>query len=211
MNNLQDGILIEWLKPVTERDYANLVEGVDFIVLNHNKPCPRLDGGAIDFTGVPNAENLEWLIKSTGNRAGVDFRLYMENLASRPTQRSDSDYPNYHQWITEFGNVRRPNSEIIASIRQMEANANLSIQSESEKNKIAMMAPAVNAALAQNLTLTDSQQAVYNRMIEIANKADQNAANAANLIDIVQDGGTPDIDSGWEYDNISPQGYPFNA
>lgn len=211
MNNLQDGILIEWLKPVSERDYNNLVEGVDFIILNYNKPCPRMDGALIDFTGVPNAENLEWLIKSMGNRAGVDFRLYMENIASRPTQTADADYQNYHQYITEYGNVRRTNDELIAAIRQMEATANLSVQSESEKNKIAMMAPAVNAALAQNLHLTDSQQVVYNRMIEIANKADQNAANAKSLIDIVNAGGIPDIDSGWEYDNVSPQGYPFNA
>lgn len=211
MNNLANGILIQWLKPVAERDYNNLVEGVDFVVLNYNKPCPRSDGQPIDFTGVPNAENLEWLIKATGNRAGVDFRLYMENIASRPTTTTDPDYSNYHQWITEYGNVRRSNTELTAAIRQMEATANLSIQSESEKNKIAMMAPAVNAALAQNLTLTDSQQAVYNRMIEIANKADQNAANAASLIAIVDVGGIPDIDSGWEYDNITAQGYPFNA
>lgn len=211
MSNLQNGILIQWLKPVTERDYNNLVEDIDFRVLNHNKPCPNSDGSPIDFTGVPDAENLEWLIKSTGNRAGVDFRLYMENIASHPTAISDPDYPSYHQYVTEYGNVRRSNAEIIAAIRQMEATANLSVQTEAEKNKIAMMSPAVNAALAQNLPLTESQQAVYNRMIEIANKADRNASNAASLIAIVEAGGIPDLDSGWEYDNITAQGYPFNA
>ena len=210
MNNLENGILIEWLKPVSERNYDNLVDGVDFIVLNYNKPCPNADGSPIDFTGVPNAENLEWLIKSTGNRAGVDYRLYMENIANHPTATADPDYPNYHQYVTEYANVRRTNAELIDAIRQMEATANLSVQTEAEKNKISMMAPAVNAALAQNLPLTDSQQAVYNRMIEIANKADQNAANAASLIAIVETGGIPDIDSGWEFDNITAQGYPFN-
>ena len=211
MGNLQDGILIEWLKPVSQRDYNNLVEGVDFIVLNYNKPCPVTDGSPIDFTGAPNAENLEWLIKSIGNRAGVDYRLYVENIATRPTNIPDPEYPNYHQWIIEYNNIRRTNAEIIDAIRQMEAAANLSVQTEADKNKISMIAPAVNAALAQNLPLTEGQQAVYDRMIEVANKAEMNAANAKDLISIVEAGGIPDIDSGWEYDNITAQGYPFNA
>ena len=54
-------------------------------------------------------------------------------------------------------------------------------------------------------------QAVADRLTEVANKANQNAANAESLIAIVNCGGIPDIDSGWEYDNISPQGFPFNA
>lgn len=212
MNNLQDGILIEWIKPVSERDYSNLVEGVDFIVLNHNKPCPVADGSPINFSGVPNAENLEWLIKATGNRAGVDFRLYMENIASRPTQISDPDYPNYHQYVTEFGNVRRPNAEIIAAIRQMEKQANTSILAEGDATKLNMMQAAVtNAYRLGQVPLTPDLQEVEDRLLEVANKANQNARNAADLIAVVEAGGIPDIDSGWEFDNITPKGFPFNA
>lgn len=211
MTNLQEGILIEWLKPASERDYNNLVEGIDFKVLNYNAPCSRTDGQPIDFTGAPNAENLEWLVKINGVRAGVDYRLYMENVASRPTQNSDTEYPNYHQWITEYANVRRSNAEIIASIRQMESQANLSVQGEADKNKMAMMSPAVFMAQAQNIPLTPDLQEVADRLIEVANKANINAKNAQDLIAIVEAGGMPDIDSGWEYDNITPKGFPFNA
>lgn len=211
MSDLQYGITIFWLKPLAERDYNNLVENVDFIIFNPNKPCPVTDGEPVIFIGVPDAENYEWLIKSTAQRVGVDFRLYVENQASRPTNLSDTDYPNYHMYVTEFANVRRLDAELIAAIRQMESTANLAVQGEAEKNKIAMMSPAVLAALSQNLPLTEAQQNVYNRMIEVSNKADQNAANAASMISVVEAGGIPDLDSGWEYDYITPQGYPFNA
>ena len=212
MSNLQDGILIEWLKPVSERDYNNLVEGVDFVVLNYNKPCPNSDGSPISFAGVPNAENLEWLIKSTATRVGVDFRLYMENIASRPTQTSDPDYPNYHQWITEFGNVRRTNEEIIAAIRQMEKQANTSILAEGDATKLNMMQASVTNAYRLGLVpLAPDLQEIEDRLLEVANKANQNARNAADLIAIVEAGGIPNLDSGWEYDNITPKGFPFNA
>ena len=212
MSNLNDGILIKWLKPVNERDYNNLVEGVDFVVLNYNKQCPRIDGLPVDFTGAEDAENLEWLIKVTGNRAGVDLRLYMENIASRPTQTSDPDYPNYHQYITEFGNVRRTNAEIIAAIRQMEKQANTSILAEGDATKLNMMQAAVtNAYRLGQVPLAPDLQEVEDRLLEVANKANQNARNAADLIALVEAGGIPDIDSGWEYDNITPKGFPFNA
>lgn len=48
-------------------------------------------------------------------------------------------------------------------------------------------------------------------MLEVATKAFENASNADALIAVVNSGGTPNLDSGWIYDNITPQGSPFNA
>ena len=209
MTDLSKGILIYWL--VAERNYETAVEGIDYEVRNPNAACPNTDGSPVDFTGAPGAENYEWLLKPDGVHVGVDYRLYKENIAQRPTQIKDVEYSNYSIYLTEYGVVRRSNDELIAAIRQMESTANLAVQGEADKNKMAMMSPAVYMAQAQNLPLTTDLQTVADRLIEVANKANQNAANAQSLISVVTAGGIPDIDSGWEYDNITPQGFPFNS
>ena len=209
MTYLSKGILIYWL--VAERNYETAVEGIDYEVRNPNAACPNTDGSPVDFTGAPGAENYEWLLKPDGVHVGVDYRLYKENIAQRPTQIKDVEYSNYSIYLTEYGVVRRSNDELIAAIRQMESTANLAVQGEADKNKMAMMSPAVYMAQAQNLPLTPDLQTVADRLIEVSNKANQNASNAQSMIDIVTTGGIPNIDSGWEYDNITPQGFPFNA
>ena len=211
MTDLSKGILIFWLKEKTEIDYNNLAEGVDFKVINPNAPCSQTGGAPISFAGVPDADRYEWLVKPDAIHVGVDYRLYKENEAKRPTNVPCEDYPNYNVYITEYTPVRRDNVELIAAVRQMESQANLAVQGEADKNKMAMMSPAVYMAQAQNLPLTPDLQTVADRLTEVANKANQNAANAASLIAVVEAGGIPDLDSGWEYDNITPQGFPFNA
>lgn len=202
-----NGILIFWNKP--ERDYNNLQEG-DFTVLNYNKPCPVTDGSPVTFTGVENADRYEWLVKQQGETVeGIDYDLFTQNTVSRPTATKHAEFVNYNVWLTEVQNVRRTSEELIQVIRDRENEANSSVLNESERNKLQMIAPAVNAKLASGLALNAQEQAVYNRMLEVSNKAMLNASNAANLISIVNAGGTPDIKSGWEYDNISDQGFPF--
>lgn len=204
-----NGILIFWNKPLSERDYNNLQDG-DFTVLNYNKPCPVTDGSPITFTGVENAENYEWLVKSQGAIVeGIDYDLFSQNTVDRPTNTKHAEFVNYNIWLTEIQNVRRTNEELIQVIRDKENEANNSVLNESERNKLQMIAPAVNAKLASGLSLNTQEQAVYNRMLEVSQKAMLNASNAANLISIVNTNGTPDIKSGWEYDNISSQGFPF--
>lgn len=210
MTDLNKGILIFWLKPKTEIDYNNLVEGVDYKVINPNSPCPQTGGAPISFAGVPDSDRYEWLVKPDGVHVGVDHRLYKENEAKRPTNVACEDYPNYNVFITEYGIIRRSNTELIAAIRQMENQANSSVLSEGEATKLTMMQAAVNKSYASGMPLTTDLQNVEDRLLEVANKANQNAANAASLIAIVEAGGIPDLDSGWEYDNITPIGYPFN-
>lgn len=198
--NLQ-GILIKWNKPLSERDYNNLQEG-DFTVLNHNKLCPVTDGSSVVFSGLTEADLYEWLMRKEDERLqGYDYRLFVENQIQRPTNTKDAVFTNYNIWVTEYAVIRRSDDEIIAAIRQTENEANLSIQSESEKAKMSMLVPAVNDKVSQGLTLNDAEQAVRTRMLEIAEKAFRNAANAELLINAVKGGGTPNLDSGWEFDN----------
>ena len=203
------GVLIKWTKPVEERDYNNLQPG-DFVILNHNVVCSVTDGSLIDFTGAPQAELYEWLLKSTAQRVeGIDYNIFTESIISRPTNTKDSELVNYNLWLTEYQTVRRTNEELIQVIRDKENEANTAVLNEAERNKLNMLSPALNAKLSANLPLNETEHKVYTRMQEVAEKAMINASNAASLIAIVTEGGTPDINSGWEYDNITQCGYPF--
>lgn len=206
---LQNGVTIEWLKPLSERDYNNLVENVDFIYINQNKPCSRDDGEPMDFSGMENANMLEWLIKEVGNTTSPDFRIYAENIVSRPTNIKDTDWPNYNKFVIEYSRVRLSNDQIIASIRNMEAQANAKVLAEGESAKAQMLSHDIYEAIANKQALTDDQQAVYNRLAQMNAIGLQNATNADSLIAVVNAGGTPDLDSGWITDTITSQGYPF--
>lgn len=205
------GVLIQWLKPYNQRNYDSLVENVDYIILNYNKICPVTDGRAIDFTGAPNSENLEWLMRSEGPRLqGYDYRLYLENSITRPTNQKDSIFIHYDKWLTSYSLVKRSNDDICKVIEQLENDANNQVQNESEKAKMLMISPSINAKISAGISLNTYEQAVYTRMLEVADKAWKNAANAKLLKDQVNQGITPNLDSGWETDSLTPTGYPFN-
>jgi len=204
------GILIEWITPLAQRDYNNLKEGIDFVIANQYKVCPNTDGSPIDFTGAPNAENLEWLLRRDGLDVGKDPQMYGRIIVSRPTNNKDSEFTNYHVYKTDFIYKRRDNEDIISVIKQLENNANVSVQSESNKIKTEMKWPDVQQALATNSPLDINQQAVLTRVTEVANRATLNADNAKNLIDLVLAGNTPDITLGWQTDNITSQAAFYN-
>lgn len=203
------GVLLHWLVPASERDYNNL-KATDFEVLDYNRVCSRVDGMPIDFSGAPDAENMEWLLIKEGERVNPDYSLYVENVIARPTNTKDEELINYNLWLIEYNIVRRSNEEIITAIKEYERQANLSVQSESDKTKTDMVYPSVLMAMASNTPLTEEQLAVKNRVTEIANRATMNAANAKALIELVLTGVTPDIKIGWQYDNISAQTAFYN-
>jgi len=204
------GILIEWLTSKEQRDYNNLRENVDFTIANQYKLCPVTDGSTIDFTGAPNAENLEWLLRRDGLDVGKDLQIYERIIVSRPTQEKDIEFQNYNVWKTDFMYNRRPDDQIISVIKQLESNANMSVQSESNALKTEMKWRDVQQAMATNTPLDDNQQAVLARVTEVANRATLNADNAKVLIDLVLAGNTPDITIGWKTDNITPQSAFYN-
>lgn len=199
------GVTVEWLKPVSERDYNNLVEGVDFVIINPNKMCPRVDGLPVTFDNP----NLEWMLAKEAESVSPDYNIYYENIVARPTNVKDSELVNYNIFLNERKLVRRSNDEIIQVIRDKENEANNSVLGEAERNKLQMLAPAINVKLASGLPLNEQENAVRTRMLQVAEKAMLNASNADSLIQQVNAGNTPNINNGWEYDNITTVGYPF--
>ena len=207
LERLQHGVTIEWLKPVNERNYDNLVQNVDFIYVNQNKPCTRDDGDPVDFSGIVNGENMEWLIRKTGTPAGVDFRLYAENIVERPTNEKDVDWPNYNVFKSDYVKVKLSNDEIISSIRNMESDANAKVLAEAESIKANMLSHNVYDSIAKGDDMTEDP--TYKRLKQINDIGLQNAANAESLIAVVNAGGMPNIDSNWITDTIVAVGSPY--
>lgn len=195
------GKQILWLKPLEQVDYDNLVENVDFTIINPRQICPRADGLPIDFDMVGK----EWLLIKESQIPDVDYSFYRLNQVSRPTNIKDAELVNYNIWKIDYEMIRLSDEEIIAVVKQYENNANLSIQSECDKTKTDMIMPSVLISLANNTPLTDEQKAVHQRAIELGNLVKMNADNARNLIELVKQGLTPDLSTGWQTDSITPQ------
>ena len=199
------GVIVQWLRPKTEIDFDALVEGTDFIVVNPAKVCPRTDGLPVQF----DDPSYEWLLRKDGDSVSPDYNIYIENIVSRPTNTKDEELINYNVFLNERKLLRRSNNEIISIIREKENQANNAVLGEAGRNKLAMLTPAILVKVASGQSLNEYEQAVMTRMNEVNQRAIVNSSNAQSLIDVVNAGGTPDINQGWEYDNISEVGYPF--
>jgi len=204
------GVTIKWLNRTP--NYSDLKPEIDYVIVKSAFACPNYYGDPIQ--GL--AEDEEWLaISSNAYPSDYTPEMYKVETTTLPTNQKHPDFPNYNMYLTKYDRVLRNEAELIESILQIENEANMSIQSESEKAKMAQLAPCI-AAKYGNSPLNDPEQAVYNRMIEVGDKVFANAANATQLIAIVKNNAditkTPrlfDIKSGWIYDNITPQGFPL--
>lgn len=197
------GKLILWLK--AEKNYINPINGIDYSIIKSGV-CPRNDGQPI--TGME--DGYEWLADFVPfTSPDYDPRIWILVESSYPTNVSHPDYPNYKTFQTTYTLEKRSNSEIIASIRQAEANANNKLATEAEMPKMAILANAANTKIASNTPLTEGEQAAINLNLEVSVKMTKNAGNATILMAQVEAGQDPLIDSGWEIDNLTAVGQPF--
>jgi len=200
------GKSIKWLKPLAERNYDNLVENVDFIILKNIHVCPVPDGAVILF----EEPGCEWLLIKENQIPDIDYEFYRLNQVSRPTNIKDSELTNYNIWKIEYQIIRLEVDEIIANIKQHENAANIAIECECDKTKTDMKLGGVLIALANKIPLTLEQEAVYQRNIERDNLVSMNADNARILIEQVKLGNTPDVTTGWHTDSITAQFHFYN-
>ena len=191
---------------------VELIEG-DYAIKNPAHQCPTTDGSYP--VGMPENWYLLGVYRGQQNPE-FDNRILVENQFTRPVFEPHPEFPDYFQYRTDFSLVERTLDELISTIKQMEREANLSIQSEADKAKMEMFIPAVSAKYGVQ-PLTDAEQNVYTRMLELADKGAQNAANAARLISIAKNNADPtktkqtfDVSVGWTYDAITLLGSPFD-
>jgi len=203
------GVKIKWL--VATPDYTNIKQS-DFIVVKSRHKCPNYYGDPVQ--GLASDE--EWLAcKEEGYPSDFSDEMFKLVQSTLPTNQKHPVFQNYNLYLTKYDKVIRDLPELKEVILRFENEANMSIQSESEKAKMAQLAPCV-AAKYGNSPLSDAEQNVYLRMLEVNGKVMQNAANASTLIAIAVNNSDPlkekltfDVNSGWVYDDILPRGFPL--
>lgn len=163
-------------------------------------------------TFTPEYSNYEWLHFFTANSvpSNYDSRIWVENEnVIGPTTIKHPIYTNVNQFRTEKTLVKRTNEEIIQSIREKEAWANSTLTLESERDKLYTLTALAQQRQFEGITLTDQEQAVIDRMKEVGVKIWQNAQRAEQLIEVVMLGNEPDIETGWQINELTNVGYPF--
>lgn len=208
------GALIKWLKPSEELNYSALVENVDYQILNRNN-CPRIDGQPV----VGLEPNTEWMANYEPYKTmDYDPRVYIPVKHETPTVIAHPSYPNYHQFLITYTYERRSNEDIVTAIKAKMSDANASLITQSDRDMLNVITINSGYNLADGKQLTPEEITAKNRLQEVNCKMQKNIAHAQSLIDVVNDGGTPDINAlattdneiGWIYNNLTPCGFPFS-
>jgi hypothetical protein len=197
------GKLILW--KTENPSYGALVAGVDYSLIKSGL-LPRQDGEPIDSL----EPGYEWLVNHTPfDMPDYDSRVWVLLENEQPTNQPHPEYANYKSFVKTYGLEKRPVVEIIESVRAKEAEANASVMSEAESSKMIVLSQSAAYKTQQGIALSESEANAQTRMIEVSNKINRNAANAELLIGLINAGQEPDIDGGWEFDNITAIGFPF--
>jgi len=146
----------------------------------------------------------EWIVEHIPFPEPVyDPRIYImvTNLPDLQLLDSFEDHPLYpglKEYRTTYSPEKRSNPEIIASIDNVEKDANDLILSESDRNyKMVFMLTSVLKA-SKGLQLTETEQAHINELTDINMKLSKNLDNRNLLVAQVESNQVPNIDSGWE-------------
>jgi hypothetical protein len=191
-----NGILIKWIDKTAGT----------YDVIKFNATWPALD---LDLP-LGNDLPYEWFMPFVANNIPeYDSRLWILNENIGPSELAHPEHPVHKQWRTEYSLSKRTNEEIIDSIRQAEANANFSLEQSSDPIKANALWRTAMEKLVKNQEITESDQGALNRANEVTVKVGKNAENAKILIAQVMLGIEPNIDYGWEYDNLTAQVYPL--
>lgn len=201
------GTIVEWLKPKSEINFEAPIENVDYKIILRNNVYPNSDGSAVVYENLPN---YEWLLQVDPQYPPYEQRLEILLVSDYPTQTPCEDGSPINVFSKRFGFERRPLEDIIKSIRLEQESANNALCKEAEFNTMTVLCNGWNAAVAQGNTPSQEQQNAHDRNEYLQVKILENASNATDLIEAVSACLSPDLNSGWERDNIVPA-YPFQT
>jgi hypothetical protein len=191
-----NGVLIKWIdKAAGTYDVIRYAQ------------WPAMDLDLVLGNDIP----YEWFMPFEANTApDYDPRLWILNSTTGPSELPHPEHPVHKQWRTEFALEKRSMAQILISVKEAEANSNAALMNSSEGIKTLFLSGTVQEKLLKGIELTAEDQAVLDRRNEMSVKITQNAARAAELILLVEAGNEPNLDEGWQTDNFSSQGFPFN-
>jgi len=207
-----NAILILW--KTTERNYGSLTDA-DFQIKASNFDFPSIDPNFNQALPDPNEELL--IMANIVSESVPDTRVYEPIINAVPTNHKNSFYVNVNEFQTSTHYDFKSLPKLVDSIKQREKEANTKVSIESDFAKLSMVNAPIMAKYG-TAALTPTEQAIYDRTMEVQSRIIDNDTNARRLIDIATFNSTAidadkqvfDINSGWKEDGITPLDIPFN-
>lgn len=156
---------------------------------------PREDMGTIDGLDP----DLEWLLVYIPfNVPDYDPRVFILNTTEEITTTPHPDYSNLNQFLITYTTIKRDIVDIEYSLKNAENIANEGIVSQTDFNKLVLLALGVIIRYSKGQTLTQKEIDMMNKILSIAVKVWKNDDNFQLLLNDYTLGNEPNIDAGWE-------------
>ena len=107
-------------------------------------------------------------------------------------------YTNMPQFLITYDTERRANDEIFISVDNAMKNANISVMPPEQQLECISLSQAALIKRVEGMTITSAEQESINNLIEKCVKLRHNFDYAVQLKLLIEQGGTPDIDTGWQ-------------
>lgn len=212
-------IKILWNIPFSERDYAGIhggiVGGRDWQASSTSFNFPSSDPQFDPTLANPMEEML--IMTDVVTQSPPDMRVYQAKIFVTPTNVKNSTFVKVNEYQSQTRYIFKSLPELIAAINQREIEANTKVRLESNFDKLSMVNAPIMSKFGK-VTLTDVEQKIYDRTMEVQARAIANDENARRLMTIaefndshpVEEHQVFDINSGWQEDGITPLDIPFN-
>jgi len=143
--------------------------------------------------------DLEWLVKYEPFLVpDYDSRIYVLNRHEEVTTESHPDYPHLNVYKITYSTTKRTTEEIETSIVNAENNANEQVIPYTKQLKLLALSVGVLFRNIEGMELTVKEQAVKNKMMQVAVNVWKNDAKVREKIQQLSEGIEPNIDEGWE-------------
>lgn len=212
-------IKILWKVPVSERDYTGvnggIVGGRDWQASSSSFNFPSTDPNFDPTLANPMEELL--IMTDIAVQSVPDLRVYRAENYVTPTNAKNATFVKVNEYQNQTRYVFKSLPELIAAINQREAEANIKVRLESNFEKVSMVSQPIVSKYG-TVTLTDIEQKIYDRVMEVQSRAIANDENARRLMTIaefndshpIEEHQVFDINAGWQEDGITPLDVPFN-
>lgn len=143
--------------------------------------------------------DLEWLIVYQPYEIpDYDSRIYILTTTEEVTTTPHPLYPLLNQFLVTYVTTKRELTDIEWAIKNAENIANENIVSQTDFNKIVLLALGVIVRYAKGQTLTQKEIDMMNKILSVAVKVWKNDDNFKLILADFTAGNEPDIDAGWE-------------
>ena len=143
----------------------------------------------------------QWKLMVEGVKPSYDANL--ERLICTETNTDDPhpDYPDFKAVVCNYVSERKSDNEIIQSIEALKQSANqilIEVNGQSEELQYLTLYALIRLQMGQSVP--PAANAIRLKVEDIAQKIIANGVHAENLITQINNGQSPDINTGWIYE-----------